>query len=194
MTKKKKNNPKLLYVLVPLVLAIWGMIFYQIYIAIKGEDYTPPSIPNNLYEDATEQVEQESYALLLDYADPFFGKGIKQINQQTRSTPNTSLSYNNPYNTGTKNNHAGRFNQPTSTQSKATPQDKSPKARLPNFPTIVYQGQQVMNGDTVALLKINNRYYPNARSGDMVSSVQIEAIFRDSLHVNFRGQAATILR
>lgn len=194
MAKKKKNNPKLLYILAPLVLAIWGTIFYQIYIAVKGEAYTPPNIPNNLYEDATTETEQESYALLLDYKDPFFGKDVKQANHRTRSTPNTSSSYNNPYNTGIQNNQAGRFNQPKPSQAKTTTQDKSPRTRLPNFPTIVYQGQQVMNGDTVALLKINKRYYPNARSGDMLGQVQIEAIFRDSLHVNFRGQAATILR
>lgn len=172
-----KNNKYAPYILGPILLIVWGLIFYKIYQAVYGseEPFTVPqyaSIP--VFEGP---AKDSSFALLLDYKDPFFGKHFsssKRTKSSGQSTPRTS--------------------KPKQTKpKKITPAAPLPAPSKP-FPPIRYQGFQIMETDTVAAIKINNRFIPIARINQVHQGVQVLGIYPDSIRLQFDGQQGTFAR
>jgi hypothetical protein len=170
-----KDNKYAPYILGPILLMVWGLVFYKIYQAVYNEEeaFDVPQYENlPVFED---QQKEDSYTLLVDYKDPFLGK---------------RFNYSSKENT-----------RPRTTNSNARPKVKivAPKPAVKKtiqkpFPTVVYQGFQIMNTDTVALLKINTRFYPVARKGDAFQGVQVNEIYKDSIQVQFENQQQTFLK
>ena len=170
-----KDNKYAPYILGPILLLIWGIVFYKIYQAVygTGDDF---QVPNYEVLPTFEPISQDSsYVLLVDYRDPFLGKRFQ---------------YNNNSNAVTRTPEPTRA---TNTRRKA-PATTLTKIIAPSFPTIVYQGYQIMTADTIALLKINGRFYPVARKGDVFQGVQIKEIHKDSLQLEFKGQLRYFLK
>lgn len=173
-----KDNKYAPYVLGPVLLLVWGLIFYKIYQAVyDGEEtFVVPeyrTIP--VYE---ERPQDDFYALLVDYKDPFLGKRFDYTTNGNRSSKTTTSRGNS-----NRPNRNTKIIQPI---KKNTP--KKP------FPTVVFQGFQVMELDTVALLKVNNRFYPTARKGDAYQGIKVKAIYKDSICLEFESQVQTIIR
>jgi hypothetical protein len=69
------NNKKTIYILLPLVLILWGYIIYRVVDQAKPEiDLSNSELPR--LQVNSNQNEQESYQLLLDYQDPFLKTAI----------------------------------------------------------------------------------------------------------------------
>lgn len=165
-----KDNKYAPYILGPLVLVVWGLIFYKIYQAVYGGE-SNYAVPNFGALPVYETAPQDSgYALLVDYVDPFLGKrvGGGAPPPARRVAPRASSASSSPM------------------AQRTAPAPKSPVATP--FPAIVYQGYQVMEGDTIALLKVNGRFYPVARLGDVYQGVGIQAIYGDSIRLSFQEQ------
>jgi hypothetical protein len=67
-----KKNKALTYVLIVVVLLVWGVIIYRIVIAYSGghdESYVPPPAPKEVFNDYA--VPKDTARLLLNYRDPF---------------------------------------------------------------------------------------------------------------------------
>lgn len=174
------------YFLVPLLVVVWGTVFYKIYIAISGESYELPNTPS-FFASTKDVVDTETYTLLLDYKDPFLGKkvGVASTKQRNSSTPTyrnqPSASANIPSTNNKKN------------ANKAS-KDETPIIVETPLPEIVYLGWLLQETDTVALLKINTQYIPNARKGDIRQKVRIDEIFRDSIQLSAGGRHWTVLK
>ena len=67
------KNKKLTYLLGAVVLAIWGLIIYRVYVAVKGNDDDMPTgqvtTSKEPYNDYT--IPRDTTRLLLNYRDPF---------------------------------------------------------------------------------------------------------------------------
>lgn len=172
-----KDNKYAPYVLGPILLLIWGLIFYKIYQAVygNGEELEVPSygaLP------VFETVQKDSgYALLMDYRDPFLGGRFQYKNTSSNTTP-------------------PRTNTPprvTNSRRKTTPSPAQPKTTIP-FPKVIYQGYQILEQDTIALLNINGKFYPTARKGAVLQGVEVVEIYRDSVQLGYRGGQQTFLR
>lgn len=169
-----KNNKYAPYVLGPILLIVWGLVFYKIYQAVYGggEVLNVPSF--NTIPILEEQADEEGYVLLADYKDPFLGKHLKNTSSNVVSS------------------------RPRKRTVVAVP-NQTPKAVVQPvikktskaFPTILYQGFQVMDTDTIALLKINQRFYPAARRGEVLQGIELKAIFKDSIQLLYDGQNKT---
>lgn len=178
------------YILAPLLLIVWGTIFYKIYIAMSGNtgDFMPTNPSFQLLAEA--KGEEESFELLLNYKDPFLGKKFavagnhQENNYSSRNYQASPMPPSNP-----TSNKAGS----TKPNNGKQPDTKGSIA-INDMPNVIYQGCQIFQEDTVALLKINKHFYANARKGEILEDVLIEAIFRDSLHIYFEGQRQTIKR
>jgi len=170
-----KDNKYAPYILGPILLMVWGLVFYKIYQAVYSEEATfdvPHYDKLPVFED---KQEEDSYALLVDYKDPFLGKRFSySINENT--PPRTTNSNTRP-----------RTNI-------VAPKPIVKKAIQKPFPPVVYQGFQIMDTDTVALLKINNRFYPVARKGDIFQGIQVTEIYKDSIQLQFENQRQTFLK
>lgn len=67
-----KKNKALTYVLIVVVLLVWGLIIYRIVIAYSSnhdESYVPPPAPKEVFNDYA--VPKDTARLLLNYRDPF---------------------------------------------------------------------------------------------------------------------------
>lgn len=82
------KNKKALYVLVPVVLIIWGMIGYRIY---KGmSDDTPDFLVEQTnMQPIVEMLEPDTFSIIAEYRDPFLGKirSPKPRVNQTKKKP-----------------------------------------------------------------------------------------------------------
>lgn len=174
-----KDNKYAPYILGPILLLIWGLIFYKIYQAVygNGEEFKVPSygaLP------VFEQVQQDSgYALLLNYRDPFLGKKFHYNSSSQGSTfPRTTAP--------ARGNNSRRTNPaPIKKQASTPPQ---------NFPPIIYQGYQILDTDTIALLKINGKFYPTARKGAVLQGVEVQGIYKDSVQVGYGESQQVIIK
>lgn len=80
------KNKKAIYVLLPLVIAIWGMISYRIYSAVNSSSesreevffqagFTPP------------KALVDTFSLIANYRDPFLGKTIVETESEKPKSP-----------------------------------------------------------------------------------------------------------
>jgi hypothetical protein len=92
-----KQNKKMVYVLIPAVILVWGMIIYKILKVTDGSSkaYKPAAV--KAIEGPANALD-ETYHLVLNYRDPFFGK---QAN-----APTTTLSTKPKVSSGNLNNAA----------------------------------------------------------------------------------------
>jgi hypothetical protein len=73
-----KKNKVLTYILVVVMLLVWGMIIYRIVAAYSGgtdEGYVPPAVAKEVFNDYA--VARDTSPLLLNYRDPF-GLAVKK--------------------------------------------------------------------------------------------------------------------
>jgi type II secretory pathway component PulC len=68
------KNRKLMYVLVPLVVAIWGTIVFRIFSGMKGENRDIPAAGPPVLLPG--EKEKEDYQLIADYPDPFLNSHV----------------------------------------------------------------------------------------------------------------------
>lgn len=167
-----KDNKYTPYILGPMLLLVWGLVFYKIYQAVYGTEvvYT---IPNFGILPVYQTIPQDSnYVLLLNYADPFLGKAVGKQAPIRGGAQKRSIEVARPV-------------------QRVVPPSKAPAA---SFPEVLYQGYQVLEGDTIALLKVNGRFYPMARLGGVYQGVTVQVIYGDSIGLYFEGQQQVFTR
>lgn len=67
------KNKKSIYILIPLVLLIWGILGYRLF-SFLGGDETGKDTINNFQFKNVEYKEPDSVKIIVDYRDPFTGK------------------------------------------------------------------------------------------------------------------------
>lgn len=78
------KNKKLLYILVPLSLIIWGLIFYRIFTGLKNTDI--PDTTRPAFKARQETPLKDSFTLVANYRDPFLGGNVIVAKPQTTSS------------------------------------------------------------------------------------------------------------
>jgi len=177
-----KGNKYTPYILGPVLILIWGTIFYKIYRVVYPSDnqmsmpsfQALPSYKSNLVDTG--------FALLLDYQDPFLDKrgNLKYSPRNNVSTKRHTFS-----------SRKGKT-KPTSNRNRVLVKPQ-PNPIKP-FPSIVFQGFQTSDGDTSALIRINNQFYAVAKAGQIYQGVLVEKIYKDSIRLRFEGQSKSFSR
>jgi len=173
------KNKRLLYVLLPAVILIWGLIFQRIWMATRtGEDaqgtaFVAPSL-------AEQRLAPLSVPpLLLTYADPFSGQGQDPELRQRTVVTTTTLS--------PKRESALTLNLPVAVPTEPI----SPVV----WPQVRYLGSISNAGanNRIALLSIN-QHEVMVKVGRVEQQIKVTKIFRDSVEVFFQGQRKTFGR
>lgn len=76
----KNKNKKLTYAFIPVVIAIWGYVFYNLFGSKGSDDKTI----NFRKVNPTEQISPlplDSFSILADYRDPFLGNMVENENR-----------------------------------------------------------------------------------------------------------------
>ncbi len=162
------KNKKLMYVLLPAVVVVWGLILFRLMDALNEPetDGIPP---------APAATKQATFAmpgpvvLHPDYRDPFLG-----------NTPAIDPA----------GNAAPRFSRPVRvTAMVPTPANTPPAPVAVVWPAVQYVGL-IHNGTSqarVALLRINGKSHMTGQ-GSQADGITVKAIARDSVGLLFGGE------
>lgn len=84
------KNKKNIYILLPLVLFVWGAVLYQVFSFTNSDEIIPDSSPEFSIKPLKIN-KKESFAINVNYRDPFLGKMYKTdtISHTKKSHPKT---------------------------------------------------------------------------------------------------------
>lgn len=160
--KKKKT----LYLMLPLIILVWGVVFYQLFSYI----FSSPTYANETVKEVIniDEIKQDTFSIVADYRDPFLGKKAR-FKKQSNSSSNTK-----------KNLHKTIKNQI--------------KAEKP-WPLITYNGMIKNNNSDrrVGIIKIGGKEYL-VKEEDIVSEVTILFINKNVVEVRFQKENKTITK
>jgi hypothetical protein len=161
-------NKKTLYILIPAVAIIWGMIIYKIVTGVSGPDRV--FVVNSVQEEnKVEKFLPDTFNLINNYPDPF----LKQVRQKVK-----------------KENNIKKDDQPR-TRSLRNRENTFKRGR--RWPDINYGGiiENKKNNTNVCLININNQDYL-MNENDVINEVKLINYYEDSIIVEFNEQTKTI--
>jgi predicted negative regulator of RcsB-dependent stress response len=166
------KNKKTAYIMVPIVLVIWGMIGWKVYAAMKDKD---DAVVVNVYEEKIKIIStkiSDTISIIADYRDPFLDK---------RDRPKENSKFN-PGSYRDQNSKLAVVKVPV-----------SPKAE-PVWPKIVYHGLIKRTNDqkTVGFLSVNDQSY-FVRGEEVAGEVLVGKLWKDSAEVMF-GKEKKVFR
>lgn len=155
------KNKKLLYVLIPAVLLLWGVIIYKIFNVVNGSK-SEEVYKSSFIENSDDENLIDTFSIHPNYRDPFLGKIVKKSSPSENKVPNINP---NPI-----------------AQKKATPTSTV-------WPTLVYSGliKNQKSNKTLALVQINGQAHI-MKIADIEAEVELTKIFRDSIEVKFQKE------
>lgn len=163
------KNKKLLIILIPATLLLWGMIIYKIFSVASGGDdigqvQGTVSVVNNDNNALT-----DTFSINPTYRDPFLGK--------TNKTATIAI-------VGSSNSKPISTPKPIATN----PINKT-------FPNIIYGGliKNKQSNKQLVLIQINGQSNI-MKIGDIVNEVELTKVFRDSIEVKFKKEKKFILK
>lgn len=160
--KKKKT----LYLMLPLIILVWGVVFYQLF----SYFFSSPTYANEIVKEVIniDEIKQDTFSIVADYRDPFLGKKARFKKQANSSS-------------STKNN----------SRKMVENQDKSEKP----WPLITYNGMIKNNNSDrrVGIIKISGKEYL-IKEKDVVSEVTILSINKNIVEVRFQKENKTITK
>lgn len=171
------KNKKLLYILVPVNILVWGLIGYRIYV------YTNES-PEYTFEEGTtdslsvQTLVTDSFTLLCDYSDPFLGRTgsfFSDFFESSYEEMETDFieSENNPRNNSSNDN----------------------KAQTLKWPSLQYGGlvENARSEKKVGIMQINGSKYL-VEEKQVYNNVLIRTLFKDSVQLVYSGNPKTIIK
>lgn len=165
------KNKKLLILLIPATLLIWGMIIYKIFSVVSGGDNVGQvqrtvSVVNN-----DTNILTDTFSINPTYRDPFLGKSNK-------------IALN-----------ANVGNSTLKTINSPKPIIPSSSSINNTFPKIIYGGmiKNKQSNKQLVLIQINGQSNI-MKIGDIVSEIELTKVFRDSIEVKFKKEKKFILK
>lgn len=162
------KNKKVTYILLPLVIIVWGLVVYRMFFEGKIKPENISAVAKPVIKESSKE-EKSTYKLIANYRDPF----LSSIKQSLVKTENNKEKEEN--------------NRSTNLRRRRTNISRT------RWPEISYGG--FVEGDKdqkiTILLSIKNRDYL-AQEGDTVDQIFIKAFYNDSLIVVYNEEEKTL--
>ncbi|MDF1676543.1 MAG: hypothetical protein P1U44_12585 [Vicingaceae bacterium] len=159
MQQKKKT----IYILMPIVILVWGFVFYQLY----GYFFSTPSYANT--EEKTiiniDEIKKDTFSIVANYRDPFLSqKRVQTVNYQVATKTNG-----------------------TSKTKKHTP------PTVLKWPSIQYKGMIKNNNSErrVAIVNIDGKERI-VKEGTTLNELKVVKIEKETITVSFQDEQKTI--
>lgn len=202
MMKKKK----MMYILLPVVLGLWGVIFYKIFSSFGGDDYKPSHSMSSIVKNDTNTFIPDTFNLINDYIDPFLDRDLA-AKKSSGFVARGSSSSRQMDNTGTPSSSKGQSNLPTiqrgsrndrvgggnvSGSSAAAKQKSKTKIRWPdlNYGGII---KNHSSGKVVVLITINGEN-KLMKVGDIQEGISLLEVHRDSIEIEFHEERRMVMK
>jgi len=171
----KQKNKKVQYLLVVLVIVIWGYIAIQFFSYNGGEIAITESNYNYLPVAKANTKNVFQFSLNLNYEDPFLSRkrGVSKASSNSEPINKTR---------NIKNRIASNI------QQKINPR------QLEKYPKVIYKGYSLNNNQITRVnLSINNKVF-SMKAGESQDGLFLKETYRDSLLVSFKGKKQMIFR
>ena len=164
-----KKNKKLQYILLTVVLVVWGLVIYRIFFEGRSKPDNLTQVIKPIVKETIE-AKKESYRLIASYRDPFLEGG-------------TSIEI--------KPENADQENQQRSSSNLRRRRTNVSRVR---WPEVKYGGFIESNGNKYTiLLNIKNRDYL-VYEGDTVEEIVVKEFYKDSLIVSYNNEDKTLIK
>ncbi|MES2141095.1 MAG: hypothetical protein V4511_15420 [Bacteroidota bacterium] len=154
------KNKKLLYILIPVVLLVWGVIIYRIFNVVNGSN-SNEVLKSVIIENVNNENLIDTFSIHPNYRDPFISKRAKK--------------------TTSENKVVSAITKPDIIKKVTNTVPVSNK-----WPNIVYNGliKNEKSNKQLALVQINGQANI-LQLGNVAEGVELTKIFRDSIEVKF---------
>lgn len=169
--KSKKSK----YILIPIVLIIWGIIIVRVINMLNPSDdyvFTPITKTKKRIEK-----KEEKFDLLMNYPDPF---------NSSAKVKNTYYQSYQPVSNNTSNNSSKQGNLKTTTRSNNKTSKNQPKKNEQSSNINIQYIGMVNNSNPktkTAYIQLNGEYYL-CQPGDSIQSFTIQSFTQDKLTIN----------
>jgi hypothetical protein len=172
------KDKRLTYGLLAIAVIIWGTVLFRFFSSLgdQEEHYEPKKL-TRISKQEIEALEEDTFQVIANYADPFFGKLI----------PSSIQAYSNPSNVG-------------SIKSKVKAKPKEPKETPPTPPSVIWPSvkftgviKNKITDKLVGILYVNGKEYMSGNA-DYVDQVKINGIFKDSIQLEYQGIKRTLFK
>jgi hypothetical protein len=158
------KNKKLLYILIPIVLLVWGVIIYRIFNVVNGSGSNEVR-KSAFVENTVNENLIDTFSIHPNYRDPFISKRAKKTTSE---------------------------NKIISTVTKPDLIKKVSNVVVPlsdKWPSLVYNGliKNEKSNKQLALVLINGQSNI-LQLGNVSEGVELTKIFRDSIEVKFNSE------
>lgn len=159
------KNKKAVYILLPMVSIVWGLVLYRIFAKTGNRPDPVPSASLNTVLSKKKVDASDTFSLIANYRDPFLGKLPRSIKSQPKK----------------KVQHAGKK------------RIKKPAPIPKPWPTIQYGGsiKNQRSNDHVAILKVQEEERMVALKEEL-KGIRVNQIFKDSVEVVYNNQTRII--
>lgn len=152
------KSKKSVYILMPIALLVWGIIFYKIYIATKDNNSISIQPAYTPFEKSNSKL--DTFSLIADYPDPFLKRNATPGKKTT-----TGLGKNEKHKKEPKNS------------------EKSPV----KWPVITFSGVIANKDARLVMIAVDGTNYV-MRQKEEKSNVQLLEITSDSILVRYMGE------
>lgn len=168
-----KNNIKLTYILLPLVVIVWGLVVYRIFFEGRTAPENISSVPKPVLKESVKE-EKSSYKLIANYRDPFLSNVIQ---------PNVEINDEKDKEKEEDNRRGSNLRRRRTSISRT------------RWPEVSYGGFIEDDNDRkiTILLNIKNRDYL-AQEGDTIDQIYIKAFYGDSLIIIYNEEEKTLTK
>jgi hypothetical protein len=160
------KNKTITYLLIGIVILVWGWIFYKIFSSFHASGSSPQLEIISHQQPRDEQQPIKEFSLKANYRDPFLGKDYREVVPQKKSD-----------------------------RTKLKPEIKVDPIPTINWSFIRYMGliKNPDSGKKIALISVHNKELMISE-GETISEVKCIKHYRDSIKVSYQGKVACIKR
>jgi type II secretory pathway component PulC len=151
---------KLTYLMLPAVIAIWGIIFYRIFFANAADDVPAMNERTTVIDSKDGNAVPDTFSIIASYRDPFLGKMVSnEVHRNTQQTVNSE------------------------------PKQIKPVPVQTPWPSVSYSGMIKNRQSSVqlAMLQVNGQSY-TVKAGEAIEGVKVTKIYRDSVEIIFGAE------
>ena len=151
---------KLTYLMLPVVIAIWGIIFYRIFFSNAADDVPVANNGRTVTGIKDDNAVPDTFSIIASYRDPFLGKVVSSEAPKSIQHP-----------------------------VKTEPKQTKPAPVQASWPTISYSGmiRNRQSSVQLAMLQVNGQSY-TVKAGEVVESVKVTRIYRDSIEIGLGAE------
>lgn len=166
-----KNNKKIQYILLPIVILIWGLVVYRIFFEGKTKPENLKQVIKPIIKESEEKKE-ETYKLFANYRDPF----LTEIKANSESVVSEE--------------------EKKKAEDKSTSNLRRRRSNVSRmrWPEVKYNGFiESKNNKYTILLKVKDRDYL-AYTGDTIENIYIKDFYKDSLLIVYKSEEKTLMK